>query len=61
MLLIGGAVGFMSGVLLMLFLLGHRAPEDRVIDLPGALITHRPANAATQNAETFLRVLGSRA
>ncbi|CAN7351275.1 hypothetical protein LJR029_006149 [Caballeronia sp. LjRoot29] len=45
----------------MLFLLGHRAPEDRVIDLPGALITHRPANAATQNAETFLRVLGSRA
>jgi hypothetical protein len=33
MLLIGGAVGFMSGVLLMFFLLGLRVPEDRVVDV----------------------------
>lgn len=61
MLLIGGAVGFMSGVLLMFFLLGHRAPEDRVVDLAGTLITHNPASAGTRSAEAFLRVLGSRA
>ena len=45
MLLIGGAVGFMSGVLLMFFLLGLRASEDRTIDLNGTLITHGRAEA----------------
>ena len=33
MLLIGGVVGFMSGVLLMLFLLRLRVPEDRPDDV----------------------------
>jgi hypothetical protein len=61
MLLIGGSVGFMSGVLLMFFLLGLRAPEDRVVDLAGSLITHNPAKALTRSAEVFLRVRGFRA
>jgi hypothetical protein len=51
----------MSGMLLMFFLLEHRAPEDRVVDLAGTLITHNPAGAGTRSAEAFLRVLGSRA
>ena len=61
MLLIGGAVGFMSGVLLMFFLLGLRVTEDQVIDLTGTLITHNPVEARTQSAEAFLQVPGSRA
>ena len=61
MLLIGGAVGFMSGVLLMFFLLGLRAPEDQVIDLNGTLMTHNPAEARTRSVEAFLRLPGSRA
>ena len=61
MLLIGGAVGFMSGVLLMFFLLGLRASEDRVIDLNGTLTTHNRAEARTRSAESFLQVPGSRA
>jgi hypothetical protein len=32
MLLIGGVVGFMSGVLLMFFLLGLRTTEDRPVE-----------------------------
>jgi hypothetical protein len=56
MLLIGGAVGFMSGVLLMFFLLGLRASEDRTIDLNGTLITHGRAEARTRSAEPFLQV-----
>jgi len=55
-LLIGGAVGFMTGVLLMFFLLGLRAPEDRKVDLAGGLITCNPARARTQSADAFLRV-----
>jgi hypothetical protein len=54
MLLIGGAVGFMSGVLLMFFLLGLRVPEDRVVDVTSTLMTHNPAKAWTQSAEVFL-------
>ncbi|QIE26787.1 hypothetical protein SBC1_39370 (plasmid) [Caballeronia sp. SBC1] len=61
MLLIGGAVGFMSGVLLMFFLLGLRAHEDQVVDLAGTLITHNPAQVRTPSAEAFLRVRGSQA
>jgi hypothetical protein len=61
MLLIGGAVGFMSGVLLMFFLLGLRASEDRVIDLNGTLITRNRAEARTRRAESFLQVPVSRA
>jgi hypothetical protein len=61
MLLIGGAVGFMSGVLLMFFLLGLRVSEDRVIDLNGTLITHIRAEARARSTESFLQVPGSRA
>jgi len=61
MLLIGGAVGFMSGVLLMFFLLGLRAPEDRVVDVASTLMTHNPAKSWTRSAEPVLRVRGSRA
>lgn len=61
MLLIGGAVGFMSGVLLMFFLLGLRVAEDRVIDLTGTLITHHPAQVRTRSVAAFLQVPGSRA
>ncbi len=61
MLLIGGAVGFMSGVLLMFFLLGLRASEDRVIDFNGTLIAHSRPEARTRSAEPFLQVPGSRA
>jgi len=61
MLLIGGAVGFISGVLLMFFLLGLRASENRVIDLNGTLITHNRVEARTRSAESFLQVPGSRA
>ena len=39
----------MSGVLLMFFLLGLRASEDRVIDLNGTLITHTRAEARTRS------------
>ena len=45
MLLIGGVVGFMSGVLLMFFLLGLRAPGDRPDDVTGSLIAHTSAKA----------------
>ena len=61
MLLIGGAVGFMSGVLLMFFLLGLRVTEDQVIDLTGTLITHNSVESRTRSAEAFLQVPGSRA
>ena len=61
MLLIGGAVGFMSGVLLMFFLLGLRMPEDRVVDVTSTLTTHNPAKAGTRSTEVFLRVRSSRA
>ncbi|OXC74154.1 hypothetical protein BSU04_33065 [Caballeronia sordidicola] len=61
MLLIGGAVGFMSGVLLMFFLLGLRVPEDRVVDVTSTPTTHNPAKARTRSAEAFFRVRGSRA
>ena len=61
MLLIGGAVGFMSGVLLMFFLLGLRVPEDRVVDVTSTLMTHNPAKSWTRSAEAVLRVRGSRA
>lgn len=61
MLLIGGAVGFMSGVLLMFFLLGLRVSEDRVIDIAGTLIARNPVEARTRSAESLLRVPGSRA
>jgi hypothetical protein len=61
MLLIGGAVGFMSGVLLMFFLLGLRASGDRLVDLNGTLMTHNPAETRTRSAEAFLRLPGSRA
>jgi len=60
MLLIGCAVGFMSGVLLMFFLLGLRAP-GQVVELAGTLVTHNPAQAQTRSAEAFLRVRGSQA
>jgi len=60
MLIIGGAVGFMSGVLPMFFLLGLRAP-DRVVELAGTLVTHNPAQAQTRSAEAFLRVGGAQA
>jgi hypothetical protein len=61
MLLIGGAVGFMSGVLLMFFLLGLRVPEDRVVDVASTLMTRNPAKAQIRSTEAFLRVRGSRA
>ena len=61
MLLISGAVGFMSGVLVMFFLLGLRAPEDRVVDVASTLMTHNPAKARTMSAEAFLDMRGSRA
>jgi hypothetical protein len=47
MLLIGGVVGFMSGVLLMFFLLGLRAPGDRPDDVTGSLIGRTSAKART--------------
>jgi hypothetical protein len=61
MLLIGAAVGFMSGVLLMFFLLEHRASEDRIADLAGTVISHTPAKAHRLRAQTFFRVPGSQA
>jgi hypothetical protein len=60
MLLIGGVVGFMSGILLMLFLLGLRVPEDRPDDT-GSPITHPPAKAHTLRDPAFWGVRGSRA
>jgi hypothetical protein len=51
----------MSGVLLMFFLLGLRAPEDRVVDVASTLMTHNPAKSWTRSAEAVLRVRGSRA
>jgi len=61
MLLISGTVGFMSGVLLMFFLLGLRVPEDRVVDVNGILNTHNPAKARTPSAKAFLGVRSSHA
>ncbi|KLU24657.1 hypothetical protein EOS_19240 [Caballeronia mineralivorans PML1(12)] len=61
MLLIGYVVGFMSGVLLMIFLLGLRVPEDRSDDVTGSLITHTPAKARTLRDPVFWGVRGSRA
>ena len=61
MLLIGGVVGFMSGVLLMFFLLGLRAPGDRPDDVTGSLIARTPAKARTLRDPAFWGVRGSRA
>ncbi len=61
MLLIGCVVGFMSGVLLMFFLLGLRVPEDRPDDITGGLITHTPAKARTLRDPVLWGVRGSRA
>jgi hypothetical protein len=51
----------MSGVLLMIFLLGLRVPEDRSDDITGSLITHTPAKARTLRDPVFWGVRGSRA
>ena len=61
MLLIGGVVGFMSGVLLMFFLLGLRVPEDRPDDVTGSLIAHTSAKARTSRDPVSWRAGGLRA
>jgi hypothetical protein len=61
MFLISGAIGFMSGVLLMFFLLGLRVSEDRVVNVTGTLNTHNPAKARTPSAKLLLGVHSSQA